>query len=269
MSSHLTKPTDEFRPTFTGSRQERLWIRESLGMFYEDCWFTDVLYRVKGGKEATVYCCRAHPSTGLDLLAAKVFRPRIFRAMRNDSLYKIGRPILDSQSKTVYDTRSLRALKNKSGYGRWLDTTSWCHHEYRALVDLHAAGASVPRPLATSTNAILMEYLGDEERGAPILHSVHVDEEEAQVLFDRLIEDVEIMLSCYRVHADLSAYNVLYWEGEGRLIDFPQVIDALRHPEAFALFARDIDRLCRYFTRRGLETDPVGLAFELWARWIG
>jgi catechol 2,3-dioxygenase-like lactoylglutathione lyase family enzyme len=43
----------------------------------------DVLRRVKGGKEANVYCCRTHPSTGVDLLAAKLYRPRMFRNLRS------------------------------------------------------------------------------------------------------------------------------------------------------------------------------------------
>ena len=33
--------------------------------------------------------------------------------------------------------------------------------------------------------------------------------------------------------------------------------------------ARDIDRLCRYFNRQGLDLDPIGLAHELWEVWIG
>lgn len=269
MNTHRSKITDEFHPTFTGSRQEQQWIKESLGGFYADDWFTDVLYRVKGGKEATVYCCRAHPSTGLDLLAAKVFRPRMFRAMRNDALYKQGRGVLDQDAKHVLDSRRLRALRKKTRYGRLLDTASWVQHEVRALSELHAAGADVPLPLASSPGAILMEYVGNEESGAPILQSVSLDESEAQPLFDRLVENVGIMLSCYTVHADLSAYNVLYWEGDVRIIDLPQAIDALRHPDAFGLFARDVDRLCRYFTRQGVATDPVGLAHELWNHWIG
>ena len=83
MNTHRTdSKKDEFRPTFTGGRQEQRWIEESLGGFFADGWLTDILYRVKGGKEATVYCCKAHPATGHDLIAAKVFRPRMFRAIR-------------------------------------------------------------------------------------------------------------------------------------------------------------------------------------------
>ena len=36
--------------------------------FYEDWLITEVLHVVKSGKEATVYCCRAHPHTGEKLI---------------------------------------------------------------------------------------------------------------------------------------------------------------------------------------------------------
>jgi RIO kinase 1 len=77
-----------FDPTFTGTVQEKSWLKGALGGLFEEHWFDDILYRVKPGKEATVYCCQAGPGTGLQHLAAKVYRPRMFRAMRNDWVYK-------------------------------------------------------------------------------------------------------------------------------------------------------------------------------------
>ncbi len=65
-----------FSPTYVGSKYERLWVLSWLGPFYDNKQITDVLHRVKGGKEANVYCCAAHPDTGLELMAAKVYRPR-------------------------------------------------------------------------------------------------------------------------------------------------------------------------------------------------
>lgn len=268
MNIQKNEIADEFHPTFTGSRQERAWIRESLGGFYEDRWFTDVLYRVKGGKEATVYCCRGHPVTGVDLIAAKVFRPRIFRAMKNDSLYKSNRTVLRPDGKSVFDRRRLLALRKKTAYGKRLDAASWCRHEYDALTELHEAGADVPKPLAYAPNAILMEFVGDDVQAAPILQSIRLERQEAEAVFERLVENVEILLSCYVVHGDLSAYNVLYEDGEAWIIDLPQAIDALQHPRGYELFARDVDRLCRYFVKQGVEVEAVGLAQELWQRWI-
>jgi len=260
---------EDFDPTFTGSRQERRWIRKSLFEFWEDRLLTDVLYRVKGGKEATVYCCRAHPGTGRERLAAKVFRPRMFRAMRNDHLYKQGRGMMDGEGKLVYDRRSRLALRKKTAYGKALDTASWCMHEYRALVELHEAGADVPKPWACGPNAILMEFVGDEDGAAPVLQKLRLDRAAAAALFDRLVRNVEILLGEFRVHADLSPYNVLYHGGEIRIIDLPQAVDALRHPDAFGLFRRDVDRICAYFAKQGVETDAFALAHDLWRTWVG
>ena len=259
---------EAFHPTFPGGRQEKAWILESLSSFYVEEWFTVVLYRVKGGKEATVYCCRAHPSTGHDLIAAKVFRPRMFRAMKNDALYKTGRLIVSKEG-NYPDSRTARALKKRSRYGRALDASSWCAHEAQTLDTLWAAGAEVPRVLAHSRNAILMEYVGDEHGAAPILHGLTLDEDEATRVLDRLLRNVQAMLSCFVVHADLSPYNVLYWQGDVRVIDLPQAVDALRHPQAYELFARDVDRLLAYFARLGLVVDSQHLAFDLWREAYG
>jgi len=255
----------EFTPSFSGGRQACAWIKSALGDFYEDLWFDDIAFRVKGGKEATVYCCDAHPSTDRELLAAKVFRPSMFRALRNDSLYRIGRESLDGDAKSIRDTRRKRALEKRSTFGKRLATQSWCQHEFRALADLHTAGADVPEPLACGDNAILMEFIGDRNGAAPVLQDVRLAREEAVRLLDRLIENVRLLLADYRIHGDLSAYNVLYWEGEVRLIDFPQAIDAINHPQAFDLFTRDIDRLCRYFVRQGVACDAIGIAHDLWS----
>src|SRR5437868_3836672 len=98
-----------FSPTFGGlttssnhvSNHEREWIFTYLGGFFEEYLITDVLRRVKSGKEATVYCCVADPRMGVGLLAGKVYHEQMFRSLRNDSLYRIGRTVLDAQGKRL------------------------------------------------------------------------------------------------------------------------------------------------------------------------
>ena len=132
------------------------------------------------------------------------------------------------------------------------------------LETLWTEGVEVPRVFTSSSNAILMEFLGDEVQAAPILHSVTLDPAEARTLLDRMIRNIEAMLACFVVHADLSPYNVLYWDGDPYVIDLPQAVDALRHPQAFELFVRDIERMASYFNRQGVEVDAGGLAADLW-----
>jgi RIO kinase 1 len=255
-----------FTPTYCGSRYEREWIISFLGRFYDDKLITDVLRQVKGGKEANVYCCAAHAATGLDLIAAKVYRPRAFRHLRNDARYRQGRAILDERGKVVRDDGLLSAIRKKSATGLEAAHASWIEHEYQALDLLYRAGADVPRPVSHGNSTILMEYFGAVDTPAPLLQDVTLDRDEAHGLFRRLMRNVELMLANNRIHGDLSAYNVLYWEGDVRLIDFPQAVSPRENPEALAIFERDVTRLCQYFTRQGVSADARAIAADVWAR---
>ncbi len=257
-----------FNPTFTGSEHEREWIMEYLSGFYEDQIITDVLRQVKGGKEATVYCCAAAPSTGVDLLAAKVYRPRMFRNLRNDSLYRQGRDVLDSAGHGAWGRRQLVAIKKRTDFGQGLLHMSWLGNEFATMNLLYKAGVSVPRPFAHSENAILMEYLGEEGVPARALHSINLEAEEAHRLFDRLIENIELMLANGRVHGDLSAHNILYWQGDVKIIDFPQAVDPIINVDSYAIFSRDVLRVCQYFARFGVESNPAAIARDMWQSYL-
>jgi len=50
----------------------------------------DILSMVRSGKEAAVYRCLAPGAMSESLLAAKVYRPRCFRNLKNDHLYREG-----------------------------------------------------------------------------------------------------------------------------------------------------------------------------------
>lgn len=249
-------------------RHERAWILRYLGPFYDELVISDVLRRLKGGKEATVYCCQAHPSTGMELIAAKVYRPRELRNLRNDAQYRAGRELLDDQGKGLRGRHEKKAMLKKTRFGQKLRHGSWLGHEYETMQKLYAVGADIPKPIARGDNVILMEYLGDREMGAPALTEVTLEADEAQPLFDILVRNLELMLAEARVHGDLSAYNVLYWEGAVKIIDFPQAVEPFTHHDAFALFARDVQRICQYFARYGVRADPEQLARELWARFL-
>jgi RIO kinase 1 len=252
--------------TYQPARFEEGWLLDSLGYFLEQKWISDVLRKVKGGKEASVYLCRAGSQVGSGLLAAKVFRPRMLRNLKNDRLYLQGREVLDEDGREILDLGMLKAHHNRTMYGESIRHQSWIMHEYLTLKQLHEAGADVPRPYETSHNAILMDYIGSEEMAAPPLNTVILDKVEAEELLARLAGNLEIMLELGLVHGDLSAYNVLYWCGDPTIIDFPQVIFTRKHPAAFRIFRRDLQRLCAYFQSQGVDCQGDSLAAALWKK---
>jgi RIO kinase 1 len=269
-NDEITKQAESrasFDFSYQASRHERGWLVNSLGNFYEGHWIDDVLRLVKGGKEASVYLCTAshvyHP--GQPFLAAKVYRPRMLRNLRKDHLYREGRSNLDIEGHVILDERMQRAMSKRSDYGLELLHSSWIGHEFKTMQILYEAGVDLPRPYSSGVNAILMDYIGAPDLPAPTLNTFNLDLDEARLLFERMIQNIDRMLSCQRIHGDLSAYNVLYWDGKLSLIDFPQAIDPLENRNAFRIFDRDVHRICEYFTRQGLVSNPGQLVRELWS----
>jgi RIO kinase 1 len=262
-----TKPP--FNPTFLAHQRDRPWVLSSLTAFYEDDLISDVLAVVKSGKEATVYCCAAHPSTGLDYVAAKVYRPRMFRSLRNDAVYRASRPQFDARGREGRGARRWNATAKETERGRAAMVSAWIRYEYETQLLLYNAGADTPRPLAQSGNALLMEYIGGEPgTPAPLLREVSLDRSEAGPLFERVLRNIELWLACDRIHGDLSPYNMLYWDGALTIIDFAQAVDPRYNPAVGELLARDIARICQYFARFGVESDASALASNLWQRYL-
>lgn len=254
----------EFKFTYKAARFEEWWLLDSLAAFHDHKWISDVLRRVKGGKEASVYLCK--PGVGVDapLLAAKVYRPRSLRNLKNDQQYRVGRTDLDEDGHALWKEADINAIIKRTRYGEEVRHQSWIAYEFVTMEMLHEAGADVPKPYAKEKNAILMEFVGDAGTAAPPLSHVSLDPDEAQPLFERIVRNMDIMLSKDRIHGDLSAYNILYWDGDIKLIDFPQVVIPESNPSSWGIFQRDVMRICQYFSAQGVRMDAKKLAADLW-----
>lgn len=233
---------------------------DAIRTFLYEGLITEVVREVKSGKEGTVYCCRASPSSGYDLLAAKVYRPRQHRTFHHDAVYGEGR--------FTGKRRETLAVQQHTRKGRVMQAAMWVNHEYETLRMLAEAGADVPRVLAGAESSILLEYLGDDEIAAPLLTHVQLPSHVVRPLFQRLIANIDLFLRHDIIHGDLSPYNVLYWQDRGVIIDFPQAVDARSNNNAFMLLLRDITNICAYFDRYGVKSDPTRMTEHLWGRYL-
>jgi RIO kinase 1 len=249
---------------------ERAWIKQHLTPFLHAKLISDVVRRVRAGKEATVYTCAGHPSTGHQLIAAKLYRARSLRSMKNTSQYQEGRTVLNADGAAIapHKWRLQKAIAKKSKKGLSATQTSWLMHEFVVMRELHQAGADVPEPIEHNEHALLMEFIGEGEDPAPTLNEVTLEHAEASQLFARVTHNLELLLGLGWVHGDLSAYNILYHRGKITFIDFPQVVHALNNPQARSLFERDVERVAQYFAHAGVQCDHRRLADELWAKHV-
>jgi RIO kinase 1 len=252
--SEDSSDTTQFSMTYQPSQFEAVWLKESLHPLYDQAIIMDVMAAIKGGKEASVYRCEAHPAIGVQHIAVKVYRPRMFRNLRNDAMYREGRSVLSASGRIIKesDSRIMKALANKTNFGDQVASTSWLMHEMNTLTALHSAGARVPKPYGAALNAIAMEYIGDEYQAAPPLSHVTLPASERTGLFIETVQTIDTMLHHRLVHGDLSAFNILYWRGRVTIIDFPQVASIDNNTRAMGILERDIQRVCEYFAGQGV-----------------
>ena len=230
-----------------------------LDGFVNQGLITGIHARLTRGKEATVYCCRAHPSMNRKFLAAKVYREHAARSIRR-GLYFEGR-------ERPMKGRELRAVRNGSAFGHQVMAGMWMCAEYEYLQQLFEVGADVPKPHAMCGRVILMDYIGNGSGPAPHLNGVDLDEETAHRYFGHVLDNVRIMLSEDLVHGDLSPYNILVWKDRPWIIDMPQAVDVRFNRNAFELLRRDIEIICGFFEQHSVKSHPLELAIDLWDRY--
>jgi RIO kinase 1 len=239
-----------------------------------DEFFTDTdLGVIATGKEGEVSLVErtARDDDRSHLLARKRYRPRTVShkgelqelgferapTFANDIIYRDGRN---------YGRRSRdrRAVETMTKYGKDLVKQRWLGHEYEVMGAAWNAGASVPYPVGYDEDGgLLLEYIGDTIQAAPRLAQARLERAALVDAWKQLQESLRLVVEAGWVHADLSAYNALWWEGRLWLIDFPQAVDLVSSPHGFDLLHRDVSNVCTWFGRRGLETDGEALFAEL------
>ena len=184
-------------------------------------------------------------------------------------IYRLGGDIVGSDGKVMRKKREQRAVAKRTDFGQQVLTGTWLSNEIATLGMLHATGAKVPKPYSTGEQAILMEFLGERGMPATTLNHITLGDDETRKLFHLVIDNIRLMLANNVVHGDLSAYNILYWQGDIRIIDFPQAVNPYKNPNAYRIFERDVERICRYFEPYGIDTRPALLARDLWKQVLG
>jgi RIO kinase 1 len=208
---------------------------------------------LKTGKEADVFLVRrAVPGTGPScLLAAKRYRDPDHRQFHRDAGYLEGRRMRRS--------REMRAMTNRTAFGRELIAGQWAAAEFAALGRLWQVGqdtgrVSVPYPVQLAGTELMLEFVGDHETGeaAPRLAQLRPEPAALAALWEQLVEALLVLARAGLAHGDLSPYNLLVRDGRLVVIDLPQVVDLVANPRGPDFLARDVRVVATWYGARGL-----------------
>jgi len=227
------------------------------------------LGNLKTGKEAEVFVIERTYGDRSCLLAHKRYRPRAVshrgelaglgfqraNSFMNDHVYRDGRRFAKS--------RDQRAVDRMTNYGKELLTGRWTGHELEMMQRAWEAGVNVPYPVGPRGDGMLMQFVGDDQGAAPRLVQARLGRVELEQAFGQLVDNLRLLVGAGFVHADLSAYNLLWWREQVWLIDFPQAVDVTTSLHAFEFLHRDVVNVCTWFGRRGIEVNTDELYTEL------
>jgi RIO kinase 1 len=204
---------------------------------------------LKTGKEADVHLVERRHGDDVNVLAAKRYRKFEDRLFRNDARYRAGR--------RTGERRLDKAMAEGSKAGMAFRARLWLQTEFETLSRLWSAGVAVPYPVQRLGNELMVELIGSEEEAAPRLVHARLDGAGLRDAWAQLEANLHAMVRHGVVHGDLSPYNILWDPGPGRLviIDFPQSVDPVAHPEGLALLERDVTNVVDWFARRGVPCD--------------
>lgn len=231
------------RPERTEDRRKEKGHRKLLDEFFDHSTlltvsrlvtrgaFDAIDHPISTGKEGGVF----RATRGSGFVAVKVYRI-------GNATYRRFPPYALAELRREGSVRSLQQV-----------IPAWTRREHTILGRLKEAGVRVPTPLTHLRNVLVMEYIGDAEGAAPRLRDAII--EDLPGLYEDLVRQVRAMLlTAHLVHADLSPYNVLYFEDRTVLIDVAQSLPS-DHPQAKALLERDIGHFAEFLTRRGLPVE--------------
>ena len=200
-------------------------------------------YPISYGKEAVVYKGEGEDGP----VAIKIYRPK--------SAFLFG-----GMKDYIEDDKRFEKLPLSR---KDLLLQAWARKELDNLARIGEAGVPAPAPIAVKKNVLVMSYIGDRERPAPLLKDIDMKRGDEgpdwPSLFNKIKSYIQKMYSSEIVHGDLSEYNLLWWEKELWVIDVGQSV-LTSHPMAQDLLKRDVERMVSFFTRRmGAGEEKLGI----------
>jgi len=246
---------DQSTPLERGPRPHPKWLVTELAAVDTE------LGILKTGKEADVYLIRRGvPGTERRcLLAAKRYREAEHRLFHRDAGYLEGRRTRES--------RVNRAVASRSEFGKAAIAGQWANAEFSALCRLHSAGVPVPYPVQILGTEVLLEFIGEADgTPAPRLAETRPGADELASLWEQLTDALCTLARHGVAHGDLSPYNLLVDRHRLVLIDLPQVVDVISHPNGPAYLARDARNVATWFARQGHGPADADALADLLAR---
>ncbi|XP_039448511.1 serine/threonine-protein kinase RIO3 [Culex pipiens pallens] len=129
----------------------------------------------------------------------------------------------------------------------------WAEKELHNLNRMKRIGIRCPEVVVLKKNILVMSFIGENLVPAPKLKEAVLNEAQLICAYEEMVEIMHKLYNEARlVHADLSEYNILWFDEQCWIIDVAQSVEP-GHPGALEFLMRDCDNISTFFTKRGVS----------------
>ena len=198
---------------------------------------------ISTGKEANVY----HATS----------KTRVEFAIK---IYKTS--ILQFKDRDKYVTGEFRFRHGYCRHNPRKMVRTWAEKEFRNLIRLQQGGVYAPKPILLRSHVLLMDFIGTDGWPSPKLKDVVLTSSKPRKLYRECVEIMwKLYNKCKLVHADLSEYNMLYYDGSIVIIDVSQAVEH-DHPMALEFLRKDCTNITEFFKKNDVGVMSVKSLFD-------
>ncbi|XP_071142931.1 serine/threonine-protein kinase RIO3-like isoform X2 [Mytilus edulis] len=133
----------------------------------------------------------------------------------------------------------------------------WGEKETANLNRLKKFGVPCPHVQVLKKHVLVMSFIGKDMQPAPKLKTVKLSTQDMQDAFEQTMKIMKtIHRDCKLVHADLSEFNILWYQDKIWIIDVSQAVE-ITHPAALEFLFRDCKAMTSFFQSRDVHGVPT------------
>ncbi|KAG6463125.1 hypothetical protein O3G_MSEX013680 [Manduca sexta] len=134
----------------------------------------------------------------------------------------------------------------------------WAEKEMHNMMRLQKIGINCPEMVCLKKHVLVMSFIGRDNKPAPKLRDVILKPEKWESVYHEVVDGMHKMYNVgHIIHADLSEYNILWWDNKCWFIDVSQSVQP-DHPNGLEFLLRDCRNIANFFEKKGVPETKSG-----------
>ncbi|XP_063386796.1 serine/threonine-protein kinase RIO3 [Cydia fagiglandana] len=195
---------------------------------------------ISTGKESIVLHANSDPSFP-DMILPKECAIKVFKTTLNEFKTRDKYIKADYRFKDRFSKQNPRKIVHM-----------WAEKEMHNMMRMQKIGLNCPDMICLKKHILVMSFIGRDNKPAPKLRDAILSPEKWESVYKEVVDGVhKLYKEGHMIHADLSEYNILWWENKCWFIDVSQSVQP-DHPNGLEFLLRDCRNISNFFEKKGV-----------------